>query len=105
MSIPPNINAIFDIEFERCIEKLDERSNTISNAGGLGAVIHAGGVVGVVARLGSPNTKRSGSPAIHRVASPNVHRIGSPNVHKIKEKGKKKGASIKVKVEDSGKLS
>ncbi|RIA98503.1 histone acetyltransferases subunit 3-domain-containing protein [Glomus cerebriforme] len=90
-------------EFERCLENLDERSNTISNTSGYGgSVIHAGGVV---ARLGSPNVKRGASPAIHRVGSPYIHRIGSPNVHKnsiIKEKGsKKKGASIKVKVEDS----
>src|SRR4051794_20186577 len=37
-------------EFEKCTEKLDERSSTINNTGG-GSIIHAGGVVGVVARL------------------------------------------------------
>jgi hypothetical protein len=88
-------------EFERCIENLDERSSTISNS--FGSVIHAGGVV---ARLGSgsPNVKRSASPTISKVGSPHVSRVGSPNVHKnSKEKGsKKKGASIKVKTEDSG---
>ncbi|CAG8439577.1 21304_t:CDS:2 [Rhizophagus irregularis] len=85
-------------EFERCIENLDERSSTISNS--FGSVIHAGGVV---ARLGSPNLKRSASPTIPKVGSPHNNRIGSPNVHKnSKEKGsKKKGASIKVKTEDS----
>jgi len=85
-------------EFERCIESLDERSSAISNS--FGSVIHAGGVV---ARLGSPNVKRSASPTIPKVGSPHVSRVGSPNVHKnSKEKGsKKKGASIKAKTEDS----
>ncbi|CAI2164809.1 299_t:CDS:2 [Funneliformis geosporum] len=86
-------------DFEKCLEILDaantERNNATSSTSGFGgSVIHGGLKI----------VKRSSSPANHRVGSPYVHhRIGSPNVHKnAKEKGsKKKGASMKIKVEDS----
>src|ERR1043165_7757248 len=33
-------------EFEKCLEKLDERNNTISNTSGGGSIIHAGRDIG-----------------------------------------------------------